>query len=162
MALEDDILTPIVALLKKYDTCWKPKKEVNNKINTKKATFIEAVATLWILSDSSSTAVDRLHRESIVPFLIQYLDVSVYGSDLVSVVAQCLSTVTEDQGETDYSSFLKEKICSNLMAQTSSSLLKTLGAGILLNLNNRAIGSGKCLQLSMCDLPINFQNFTQI
>ena len=64
--MEDDILTPLVALIKTYPSDWKPKETTADKINTKKAIFLEAVGTLWVLCDGSSTAVDRLHRENMV------------------------------------------------------------------------------------------------
>ena len=90
-----------------------------------------------IFIDFLSAAVDRLHRENMVSFLIRYLDVSVYGSDLVSVVAQCLSTITEDQGESDYCESLRREICSHLIdGNLATPLLKTLGVGILLNLSH--------------------------
>ncbi len=85
-----------------------------------------------------------MHREKIVSLLIGYLDVATYGLDVVSTVVQFLSTVTEDQGDTDYSELLKKEVISKFLnVKDSSPLLKTLSLMILLNLNHQQLNSGK-------------------
>lgn len=85
-----------------------------------------------------------MHRENIVSLLIGYLDVATYGLDVVSTVVQFLSTVTEDQGDTDYSELLKKEVISKFLnVEDSSPLLKTLSLMILLNLNHQQLNSGK-------------------
>lgn len=79
--------------------------------------------------------------------MIAYLDERNYGPDVTTAVAQFLATVTEDQGEAvDYASTLKDQVVSKILeAEGSNTFLKTLGAMILLNLNQQAIDSGKDL-----------------
>lgn len=143
LAIENDILTPLAALLKQIPSQWKPHKDPGNKIDTFTATFIETISTLNVLSENSHAAVDRIHRENIVPMLVQFLDVTTYGSDVVTTVVQLLSTITEDQGETDYTDLLRKEIITKFLdVQESSFLLKTLSITILLNLNNHLLNSG--------------------
>lgn len=144
LATDHDILTPLIALLKKIPSQWKPHRAPGDKIDTSTATFIETVGTLNVLSESSTLAVDRVHRENIVSILIGYLDVTTYGLDVVSTVAQLLCTVTEDQGDTDYSERLKTEVLSKFLdVKNSNPLLKTLSLMILLNLNHQQLNSGK-------------------
>ena len=140
-ALHQDILTPLIALVKRIPLEWKPKQPSDN-IDTSAATFIETVRTLTVLSESSSESVDRLHQEKVVSMLIRYLDSEKYGSDLVVTVSRFLSIVTEDQGDTDYSDVLKPKIILLLENPESSLLLKSLAIGILLNLNHQCYNNG--------------------
>ncbi|XP_057379053.1 HEAT repeat-containing protein 3-like [Daphnia carinata] len=142
LAIEHDILTPLTALLKRIPAQWKPHQAPGDKLDTSTATFIETVGTLSVLSESSSLAVDRMHRENVVSMLISYLDVNVYGLDVVTTVVQFLSTVTEDQGDTDYTDLLRKEAVSKFLAgKESSPLLRTLSLMILLNLNHQQLNS---------------------
>ena len=144
LAIEHDILTPLIALLKKIPSNWKPLQTPANKMNTSEATFIETVRALNVLAEGSSAAVDRIQRENLVEMLVGFLDVKVYGSDLVDSVAQMLATVTEDQGDAaGYADVLRKAITEKLLCETECShLLKNLSLIILLNLNNQQINSG--------------------
>lgn len=146
LATEHDILTPLVALLKKIPSQWKPHASPGEKIDTSTATLIETVNTLNILSESSPLAVDRIHRENVVPMLIGYLDLTTYGLDVVTTVTHFLSTVTEDQGNTDYTDFLRKEVASKFLdVEDSNPLLKSLSLMILLNLNHHQLNSGTCI-----------------
>lgn len=146
-ALHQDILTPLIALMKKVPSEWIPNQQASDHIDTSVATFIETVRTLTVLSESSSESVDRLHQEKVVSMLINYLDLTKYGSDLVATVSRFLSIVTEDQGDTDYVDVLKTKIILLLETPESNLLLKSLGVGILLNLNHQCYNNGKFFYL---------------
>lgn len=142
LAIEHDILTPLTALLKRIPAQWKPHQAPGDKLDTSTATFIETVGTLNVLSECSSLAVDRMHRENVVSMLISYLDVNEYGLDVVTTVVQFLSTVTEDQGDTDYTEVLRKEVISKFLAgKESSPLLRTLSLLILLNLNHQQLNS---------------------
>ena len=81
-----------------------------------------------------------------MPWIVGYLDEKVYGPDVVAAVALFLSTVTEDQGDVDYSASLKSECLSKLLSAdggSNDSLLKTLAAIILLNLNQQSFNAGK-------------------
>lgn len=143
LATEHDILTPLIALLKTIPSQWKPHVDPKDKIDTATATFIETVSLLNILAESSALAVDRLHRENIVTTLIAYLDFKTYGTDVSTTVAQLLSTITEDQGDTDYAQLLKKEIMSKIIdVKETSLLLKTFSIMILLNINNQLLNQG--------------------
>ena len=62
LATEHDILTPLVTLLKKIPSQWKPVADPGAKIDTATATFVEVVGILSFLSESSTLAVDRMHK----------------------------------------------------------------------------------------------------
>lgn len=143
LAIEHDILTPLTTLLKRIPSQWKPHQAPGDKLDTSTATFIETVGTLNVLSESSTLAVDRMHRENIVSMLISYLDINTYGYDVVTTVVQFLSTVTEDQGDTDYTEVLRKEVISKLLhGKEPSPLLRTLSLMILLNLNHQQLNSG--------------------
>ena len=89
-----------------------------------------------------------MHRDNIVSMLMSYLDVNAYGLDVVTTVVQFLSTVTEDQGDTDYTETLRKEIISKFLdVKESSPLLRTLSLVILLNLNHQQLNSGKLSEL---------------
>ena len=151
-ALHQDILTPLIALLKRVPPEWIPNQPASNKVDTSVATFTETVRTLTILSESSSESVDRLHHEKVVSMLVNYLDLKKYGTDFVVTVSRFLSIVTEDQGDTDYSDTLKPKVILLLETPESSLLLKSLAVGILLNLNHQCYNNGNLLNLFLLKL----------
>ena len=143
LAIDHDVLTPLLTLLQRIPSTWKPRSESGEKIDTATATFIEAVSSLSILSESSSVAVDRIHREKVISILIKFIDSKSYSVEVASAVAQLLSTVTEDQGDSDYAPVLKHEVTSKIMADDQSSLLlRALGAMILLNLNGQSFNAG--------------------
>lgn len=155
LSLEDDILTSLITVLRRLPPDWKPHGLTSDKIDTKKAIFLEVVGSLWILSESSSLAVDRIHREGVPSILIKYLDINHFGTEVVTVTAQCLSTITEDQGNTDYKDDLKKQIISQLLqSECSTLLLKTLAIGILLNVNNGLMNDGELLKCLYSSDPI--------
>ena len=143
LAIDHDVFSPLLTLLQKIPTTWKPRTQSGEKIDTATATFIETVNSLSLLSEGSSVAVDRIHREKVIPIIIKYIDSKSYSEEVASCVAQLLSTVTEDQGESDYAELLKKEVTLRIMSDEKSSLLlRALGAIILLNLNRQSFNSG--------------------
>ncbi|XP_076755593.1 HEAT repeat-containing protein 3 [Xylocopa sonorina] len=95
--LKDDIMTPLCTLLKQYYTDWQPKADQDKKGRAdEQEAFIQAVTLLWTLCEHNEQAVKCCNEEDLVPVLIKFFDVATYGIDIVTVVVQCLLSLSED------------------------------------------------------------------
>lgn len=100
------------------------------------------VGILSLLCEGNDLAVDRVHKEDVIKQIIKYLDSVKYGRDVAIASAQLLTTVTEDQGNTDYSEELKNEILLKLPLIDDEPLLKTLFLMILFNINQQLFSTG--------------------
>lgn len=161
--IEQDILTPLVVLLKQYNHDWTPKDSDDDTIDSFTQTFIEAVNILWNLCESSITAVNVFNQENLLSVLLRGLNLKTYGFEEVTAVAHCLHTVTEDNSEVldafKQNPSLMEPVLALLEANgdTGRSLLtKTLAAGICYNLHSAcSINFNEVLNLLSVTLDYN-------
>ncbi|CAL7950932.1 unnamed protein product [Xylocopa violacea] len=141
--LEDDIMTPLCTLLKQYYTDWQPKADQNKKgIGTdEQEAFIQAVTLLWTLCEHNEQAVKCCNEEDLVPVLIKFFNVTTYGIEIVTVIVQCLLSLSED----NIVAIKQLKCCEDTLIQflcmetndTNLSevvCLKTAISGLLINL----------------------------
>lgn len=139
--IEQDIMTPLIFLLRRYQASWLPAKSTNKRIDSKKETFIEAVNLLWNLCESSETAVSIFSKQQLLPILLQCLDIKSYGIQVCIAVAQCLHTISEDNPDViaQLSSSNVLELIQSLMNITgedaSRLLLKILASGLILNIH---------------------------
>lgn len=139
--LEQDVMTPLVALFKQTQDGWTISKKKENKIDTKEEILVEATHLLWNLCESNSIALHVFNREELLPILLQFLNPTLHGEDLAIAVAQCVHTASEDnQDAIDMFGRpgLEEPVEALVQLEgdgSSTTLLRTLGAGILLNLH---------------------------
>ncbi|XP_035224930.1 HEAT repeat-containing protein 3-like, partial [Stegodyphus dumicola] len=123
-----------------YKDPWAPCISLENKTDSKTEIFLEACNLLWSLCESSDTAVTVFNTKNLVSVLLPCLDISVYGLQIPLAVAQCLHTVVEDNSEVI--EVLKQPLVLEQLkalmclspTEPEHILLKTLAAGILLNL----------------------------
>lgn len=96
--LKDDIMTPLSNLLKQYYTDWQPTFDKNekHKVNDEKEAFVQTVTLLWTLCESNEYAIKYSNEGDLVSILIKFLDITVYGIDIVTVTVQCLLSLSED------------------------------------------------------------------
>lgn len=140
--VDRDILTPLLTLMNQYalDLNWVPTFDasMNNQLDQKSDTFLQAVNLLWHLCESSSTAVDMFNHTQILHSFIRCLDYKVYGLDISISVGQCLLIISDNNSSSwnILTNFVPQFICLlNLQANVFSEVyLKTLGAGILANI----------------------------
>ncbi|CAD1473283.1 unnamed protein product [Heterotrigona itama] len=96
--LKDDIMTPLCTLLKQYYKDWQPKVDHNKKgkITEEKEAFIQAVTLLWSLCEHSEFAIKCCDKDDIIPILTKFFDVTTYDIEIVTVIIQCLTSLTEN------------------------------------------------------------------
>lgn len=148
-----DVLTPLVALLKQYsDRSWSPsknKKKKNSKSDSAKGEILEeATHLLWNLCENNNTAVTIFNREDLLSVLMQYTDPAVYSKDLIIAIVQCVHTVSEDNPEAVHDlaqPVMLEPVLKLLALKTTEDvaaaafdtlLIRTLAAGILYNVHD--------------------------
>lgn len=139
--IEQDILTPLVALLKQKYQDWSPVRTNNGKLDSLTEIFIEAIHLLWNLCESSATAISIFNREDLLPLLMNSLKPEVYDIAVVVAVAQCLHAVTEDNkyvlsmfnSQPAVAEQIKALLCLT-EESIKHQLLRTVACGILLNI----------------------------
>ncbi|XP_043279904.1 HEAT repeat-containing protein 3 isoform X2 [Venturia canescens] len=145
--LQDDVMTPLTALLKKYYSNWQPNQPVEStkgRMDDEKETLIEAITLLWSLCENSECIMKYSNEEKLVSLLVKLLDHTRYGSVVSVVAAQCMLTLTEDNPSALEELKEHEQMLLSVLnlksrnERESSEIipLKTLTAGLLMNLNN--------------------------
>ncbi|XP_045528350.1 HEAT repeat-containing protein 3 [Pieris brassicae] len=143
--MEQDVMTPLVCYFHQFTETWTP--DVNSKTKDEEIdTFIQCVNLLLNLCESSDLAVKYLTESRILDILPRYLDIATFGSDIVIAVLQCILVVVEDNNvgikkihlatEQNFKGFLL--LDSN---EPQILLIKTLAAGIVINICNGNIAS---------------------
>lgn len=139
--VEKDVLTPLLTLMNEYalDLTWVPTFDasMNNQLDQKSDTFLQAVNLLLNLCESSSTAVDLFNHTQILQSFIRCLDYKVFGLDISISVAQGLLIISDNNSSSwnVLTNFVPQFVCLlGLQADGFSEVfLKTLAAGIISN-----------------------------
>jgi len=150
--VHDDVMTPTVALLRKYFPCgWTPgtsSKELD--------VYVNAVCLLRSLCESSPAALHAFNRDDAIASIINVTDVKTYNQALVLAVCQCLLTVTESNPPAIESLKRNDDAYHALQhlvqlrptseaghenADAKTLLISVLAAGVLLNLNGDDLSS---------------------
>ena len=84
--VEQDVLTPLLALLNEYGVSadWVPifDKSLNNQIDEHADTFLQAVNLVWNLCESTSVALEVFNQTRIIESLLRCLNYKVFGYDI--------------------------------------------------------------------------------
>ncbi|KAJ1524347.1 hypothetical protein ONE63_010849 [Megalurothrips usitatus] len=143
--VEQDVMTPLCALLQKFGNSWQPKKIGTSEDDEEANTFIQATNILWNLCESNTTALKYFNQAHLLPVLVRCLDIDTFGIDVAVTVAECLNTVTENNQEaisemqelgTQLQQFLNSQ-----NEEIDSLLLRVLISGILINMNGGDVGT---------------------
>ncbi|CAK1540045.1 unnamed protein product [Leptosia nina] len=143
--MEQDVMTSLVCYFHQFTETWTP--ESNSKTKDEEMdTFIQCVNLLLNLCESSDLAVKYLTDSRILDILPRYLDLATFGNDIVIAVMQCLFVVVEDNDvaikkiQSSSEEYLKRFLLLE-NNEPSMFLLKTLAAGIAINICKGNIGS---------------------
>lgn len=132
--IDFDVMTPLVGLLKQYNSPWKP-AESQEKIDSKTEVFYEGVHLLWNLCESSETSVSVFNRERLWTVLLPCMDVGIYGTKIATAVGHCLHAVSEDNAElAECLNDFEASIFKISSEDPGVILLQVLSAGILINI----------------------------
>ncbi|KAL1431795.1 hypothetical protein MTO96_013897 [Rhipicephalus appendiculatus] len=132
--IDFDVMTPLVGLLKQYNSPWRP-AEPQEKIDSKTEVFYESVHLLWNLCESSETSVSVFNRERLWTVLLPCMNVSKYGTRIATAVGHCLHAVSEDNAElAECLNDFGAGIFENSSQDPGVILLQVLSAGILINI----------------------------
>lgn len=84
--VEQDVLTPVLALLNEYaqTSDWVPifDKHMNDQIDERSDTFLQAINIVWNLCESTSIALENFNRTSVLSSFIRCMDYTVFGYDI--------------------------------------------------------------------------------
>uniref|UniRef100_U5ENR9 SYO1-like TPR repeats domain-containing protein n=1 Tax=Corethrella appendiculata TaxID=1370023 RepID=U5ENR9_9DIPT len=168
--VEQDVLTPLLALLNSYTTTdWHPifDKTLQNQMDEKSDTFLQAVNLVWNLCESTALALNCFNQTQLLQSFVKCLNWEVYGLDIAIAVAQCLLVISEDNSVAwkilvNYGNELSTLL--SLEGNHQNTILRTVSAGILANvpalsatyLNAIIIALGKTLDVDhrsvLCNL----------
>ncbi|GAB1859313.1 HEAT repeat-containing protein 3 [Camponotus japonicus] len=138
--IKDDIMTPLTAFLKQHSD-WEPKKT-----REEKETFIQAIDLLRILCANNEIALKCVNEEDLASFLIKFLDINIYGMEIVTIATQCMVCLSDENDIAIKKFKQSQSILFNLLdlkmddEKTASKMLalKTSVANLLININNYA------------------------
>ena len=99
--VRQDVMTPLCTLLANYapskEKHWENKQEVKGEVMDQKAEiFVKAVTLLWNLCEASETALKIFNSKNIIQLLFSYINLEMFGTDVVACVLQCLYSVCEN------------------------------------------------------------------
>lgn len=84
--VEQDVLTPLLALLNEYAISpdWVPHfdTKMNNQMDEASDTFLQSINLVWNLCESTGIALSNFNQTTIVQSFIRYLDYKVFGLDI--------------------------------------------------------------------------------
>lgn len=107
-------------------------------------TFVQAVSLLWILCANNENAIKRANEEDLVSFLIKFLDIDIYGIDIVTVVTRSMICLSDENIAAINKIKQSESLLSDLLDlkadddKTASKILflKTCVADVLINISD--------------------------
>jgi len=156
--IENDILTPLSALIKQYkddlpgenkevpkkesklkDDCPEGNKQVKIK-DSKLDVLVQALKLLSVLCEGNPTTVSTFNKENLLQCILPKMDPEKYGYALACAIAQCLHVVSENNPElskaikaADLQVALLQKACA-VSKDMDAILFRTLVTGVLLNM----------------------------
>ncbi|KAM7353156.1 HEAT repeat-containing protein 3 [Cochliomyia hominivorax] len=163
--VDQDVLTPLLALLREYamDNEWKPTfdETMCNQMDLRSDVFLQAINLLWNLCESTSMAVETFNQSQLMEGFIRCLDYNVFGLDISISVAQCLLVVSENNPKSwlVLNEHVPNFLCLlSVTGDYGHAYLRTLAAGILSNAPALAAAyAGTILQSLMQVLDTNHQ-----
>ncbi|CAG9796568.1 unnamed protein product [Diatraea saccharalis] len=135
--MDEDIMTPITCYYHEHAAEWTPSNSSTKDEDSD--TYIQCTNLLMNLCESSELAVKYVGQSKILDILPKYLQLSIFGSEIVIATLQCLFVIVEDNP------LAIERIKSNSEAQLQSLiclegsnpdilLIKTVAAGVIINM----------------------------
>jgi len=106
--------------------------------------FVQAISLLWILCANNESAIKRANEEDLAPLLIKFLDVDIYGIDIVTIVTRSMICLSDENVAAINKIKQSESVLSGLLDlkadddKTASKILflKTCVAEILINIGD--------------------------
>lgn len=144
---EQDLMTPLLALLSEYRDDWRPVTSTaaagaataKPTIDPRADAFLSAVHLLSNICESCSDALETFNNSHLLPIVVRCLDHETYGLEVSVAVAQLLLIVSEDNSSTWRAFHDAEPVLVALMGLTVAEndfgavLLRTLATGIVAN-----------------------------
>lgn len=91
--VDQDVLTPLLTLLNQYasNLDWVPHFDatMNDQLDVKSDTFLQAVNLVWNLCESSATALEFFNQSQLLQSFIRCLNWNIFGLD----IGECLIVV---------------------------------------------------------------------
>nr|XP_012233672.1 PREDICTED: HEAT repeat-containing protein 3 isoform X1 [Linepithema humile] len=142
--IKDDIMTPLIALLKQCYSNWQPKNYREKEAREEIETFVQTVTLLWTLCANNESAIKSVNEEDLILFLIKFLVIDIYGIEIATVITQCLVCLSDENCAAITKIKENESILLRLLDLTTDDdetatevlVLKTSVADLLISMNN--------------------------
>lgn len=136
--VEQDLMTPLLALLNEYQVDWKPVVEENGRSDERGETYLNALNVLWNLCESSSEALEQFNNSQLVNQMVKGLNFGEFGIEISVATAQLLLVVSEDNPSSwkvlhQFEAELVGLLNLEAEGKFPETLLRTLAAGITAN-----------------------------
>lgn len=93
--VEQDVLTPLLALLHEYALApeWVPHfdSKMNNQMDEEADTFLQAINLVWNLCESTGVALKNFNQTRVIQSFIRYLNYKVFGLDICEYISFWIS-----------------------------------------------------------------------
>ncbi|NXU41690.1 HEAT3 protein, partial [Drymodes brunneopygia] len=142
----NDIMTPLVALLKECSTGLDANQLSPKKCRGMNKNYIEDIANeainlLWNICECNNTALYIFNKEGCLEAVLHYMKKFATNVDLAISVANCLQAVTEDNPDllSSFNASAQQILETVMMCQDSTMkhiLLRTLIAGTIWNIKD--------------------------
>lgn len=139
---EEDIMTPLLALLNEYRGEWQPlpvDTKATKVIDNRAEIFLSAIHLLSNICESCSGALEGFYNCQLLTPIMRCLDYTVYGLEISVAVAQLLLIVSEDNSSM-WQTFheMEDRLVALMSLQVDDQnfgtiLLRTLATGIVSN-----------------------------
>jgi len=123
-----------------YYSDWKPKE-----VGDEKVTFVQAISLLWILCANNESAIKRANEEDLASLLIKFLDVDIYGIEIVTIVTRSMICLSDENVAAINKIKQSESVLSGLLDlkaddDKSSSLARLIALSLFAhNIHNKLI-----------------------
>jgi len=130
--VEQDIMTPLTAMMSTfYPPDWTP-NITNKKIDMLSNCLSEALGLLWNLVESSQSAVNMFNNHNLVHTVLRYLDITVYPITLVQASLSVLAAVCDNNLPASEVVLSRETNLLSILQSDNISMLARVTSGVVL------------------------------
>ncbi|XP_050346672.1 HEAT repeat-containing protein 3 [Nymphalis io] len=136
LLIEHDVMTPLICYFHEYAESWSP--DVSSKTKDEDMdTMVQCTNLLLNLCESSDLAVKYVGNSRLLDIFPRYLDLSVFGKEIVIAILQCLFVVVEDNplAKDKVRSYSERQLTELLLLESSDPstlFIKTLAGGVII------------------------------
>lgn len=139
--VNQDVMTPLAALLSTYTQGWVPDKvdKEGRSQDTKTETLAESLNLLWNLVEASPTALKIFNDLGLIEFILEHADPSKHPTIIALPSLQCLTAACEDNPPAVEAVRKNGQKIMEVMAQATSMQAKVVAASVAVEICDGSI-----------------------